>query len=96
MKITLAARKLELNISTAKFLIIQHKKAHAHLTNKGEANAKNIVNSQSNNSTEEENHPQIEILPTSNHYFPFYYPFFQQEMYPCMTRIPHAAFNLFN
>ena len=52
MKITLAARKLELNISTAKFLIIQHKKAHAHLTKKGEAHAKNIVNSQSGNSTE--------------------------------------------
>lgn len=75
MKITRAARKVELNVSTAKFLVKQYKKNHPEWTGQ----IKVVLPTPLSSSTEEENGPQQIV---QNNYFPYYFPFFPSMSYP--------------
>lgn len=92
MKITRAARKIGLNISTAKFLVKQYKKTHG-MGIKKEAFGGKVQASTA--SSEEENQPETHRNNPPNNYFPLYYPFYPQGFYPWTSGDGQLLFNTF-
>jgi hypothetical protein len=79
LKITRAARKVELNVSTAKFLVKQYKKAHPEWAGLKKA-VKPVSASPSSSATEEEN--QTQQTPQQASFLPYYFPFYPGTPYP--------------
>jgi hypothetical protein len=78
MKITLAARKVNLNVSTAKFLVKQYKKNHPVWAGP----VKVVPATPHSSATEEDNGTQQTVQ--QNSLSPYYFPFYPSTPYPWM------------
>lgn len=81
MKIARAARKVELNVSTAKFLVKQYKKAHPEWA--GQSKVGEVTPTNFSSSATEEN--QTLNTPQQASYLPYYFPFYPGSPYPWLA-----------